>query len=277
MSAKPISEKTSAMLFNRFMMQAFLLGEVTLFAPSTVDEYVEGYDTLLKSSAVNREICLQVKAPTYSHHWGLFKIDVQEHQHELLQEYPPNTAYYVTHTFRSASEIQEAQRNVAQAADFLLHFVCIEISRLPRNLNFFHYEPPETHSYSPPVKGKLRSEKVRKARRDITGEGWCRGKQLRDRLRSSPDIGAPVGQWNGKVASHFHSNPVFQHSLLREDGDYAGRMEKCFPHLCEHYRWPEWGPADGVGHLHALASKVEGKEFPSMLRMPIKRLSQTAE
>mgnify|MGYP006288662913 CR=1 FL=1 len=66
MSKKPISEKTAGILFSRFIMQAFLLGEVSLFAPTSAEEFKNGYGTALRGGNNSRELCLQFKSPRYS-------------------------------------------------------------------------------------------------------------------------------------------------------------------------------------------------------------------
>lgn len=46
-SAMTPNEKTTEILFNRYFLQSFRLGEVVLYAPSSREEYEKGYDARL--------------------------------------------------------------------------------------------------------------------------------------------------------------------------------------------------------------------------------------
>lgn len=151
---KPVSEKAAEILFNRFLLQSFPLGTIVLFAPSSAQEFKSGYDSKLAGHAAFLEIYLQFKAPTYSNRRNLFTISVTSHQHQLLKAYPPHSAYYVAPMFRSLRELNEAQRDLTVSVDFLKHFVCIEVSGLPAEVDFFHFLQPESHRESPQVKYK---------------------------------------------------------------------------------------------------------------------------
>src|SRR5688500_17920528 len=140
MNEKPVNEKSAEILFNRFLLQAFPLGAIELFAPSSVEEFRRGYDTKIVGLTCFREIYLQFKAPTYSKARARFTIRPTRHQHSLLQAYDIDSAYYVASTFQSLKELNEAQTSLQAEADFLQHFVCIEISHLPAVVDFFHYE-----------------------------------------------------------------------------------------------------------------------------------------
>lgn len=189
---RPFSEKMSEILFNRYFLQSFRLGEVSLYAPSSVEEFKSGYDSKLIGSSTFRELYLQFKAPTYSERKGLFTIQVKRDQHRKLKEYyPPRTAYYVAHMFSSLQEVTSVQKNLKIAADFLRDFIAIEISSLPEDVSFFQYEPV-SHSKSPTIKYKLPSEgNIRTAKYDIARKDWLRGNQLVDEFKRN-SIGAIV-------------------------------------------------------------------------------------
>lgn len=156
MSARPFSEKTAEILFNRFFLQAFPLGGVQLFAPSSIEELKMGYDTKIARCSSLRELYLQFKAPLYSESRSRFTISPTQHQHRLLRKlYPPHAAYYVAPMFRSLTELNKAQEFVKTAADFLKNFICIEIATLPPQVDFFHYIQPSSHRESPLVKFKI--------------------------------------------------------------------------------------------------------------------------
>jgi hypothetical protein len=46
-----MSEKAAEILFNRYMLQSFGLGGAQLFAPSSIEEFKNGYDGGFKSEA----------------------------------------------------------------------------------------------------------------------------------------------------------------------------------------------------------------------------------
>jgi hypothetical protein len=179
-SVRPFSEKTAEILFNRFLLQAFPLGGVQLFAPSSIDECKKGYDTKVTGFLSFRELCLQFKAPLYSESRDRFTISPTPHQHRLLQKlYPSRAAYYVAPMFRSLAELNSAQAAVKTVADFLKNFVCIEIAALPPEVDFFHYIQPSGHRESPLVKFKTPNDgQTRTASHPVNGDGWLRGSTL---------------------------------------------------------------------------------------------------
>jgi hypothetical protein len=185
-SARPFSEKTAEILFNRFLLQAFPLGGVQLFAPSTFDELKKGYDTSITGCASLQEVYLQFKAPTYSESRDRFRISLTPHQHDLLQRlYPPHAAYYVAPMFRSLAELNSAQAAAKTAADFLKNFVCIEVAHLPTKVDFFHYKQPPSHRASPFVMYKTPHDgQTRTATHPVSGNGWLRGSTLLAKFKS---------------------------------------------------------------------------------------------
>ena len=180
---KPLPEKTEEILFNRYFLQGFRLGEVTTYAPSSVEEAKNGYDSKFLGLSTFHEIYLQFKAPTYSKK-GLFTIRTTCHQHQILRTYPSLTAYYVAHTFISFRECTEAQQNIRESVDFLKHFIAIEIASLPEDIEFFHYRKPPSHRESPQITYKCISDgNTRKAVNEVTGDGWLRGNQLVEKFK----------------------------------------------------------------------------------------------
>ena len=187
---KPVSEKAAEILFNRFLLQSFPLGTIELFAPSSAQEFKSGYDSKLAGHVAFREIYLQFKAPTYSNRRNLFTISVISHQHQLLKAYPPHSAYYVAPMFRSLRELNEAQRDLTVAVDFLKHFVCIEVSGLPSEVDFFHFLQPESHRESPQVKYKTPADSTTKtATHAVQRPGWLSGSGLVTKFRDN-EIGS---------------------------------------------------------------------------------------
>jgi hypothetical protein len=131
-SEKPIPEKTQEMVFARYFLQSCGMRKVWLYAPSTVEEAIEGYDSKMIGANSFWELRLQFKAPTYKMRERLFRIEIDTEQHKTLQQHcKPDSAYYVTHLFRSLAELREAEQQVRNSAELLLNFVAIEISHLP--------------------------------------------------------------------------------------------------------------------------------------------------
>lgn len=189
---KPVSEKAAEILFNRFLLQSFPLGTIELFAPSSFEEFKSGYDSKLSGHSAFREMYLQFKSPTYSSRRNLFTISVTQHQHQLLRAYPFHSAYYVAPMFRTLRELNEAQRDLTVAIDFLKDYVCIEISGLPAEVNFFQFVPPESHRESPQVTYKIPADGgTRTATHAIQGSGWMRGSGLVTKFRDN-EIGNAI-------------------------------------------------------------------------------------
>jgi hypothetical protein len=61
---RPVSEKAAEILFTRFMLQAFPLGKIEIFAPSSAEEFITGYDARFVGEDPFRQIYLQFKAPS---------------------------------------------------------------------------------------------------------------------------------------------------------------------------------------------------------------------
>jgi hypothetical protein len=192
MSERPISEKALEILFNRYLLQSFPLGAVQLLAPTTFEEFRSGYDSKVVGFSSLRELYLQFKSPLYSETRDRFTVTPTRHQHLLLKQYPQRTAYYVASTLRSLTELNAAQRDLASAADFLRHFICIEVSALPEDVSFFHYTKPASHRESPRLAFKTPQDgKRRTAPHHVNNDGWLRGSALLSKFRTG-DVGATV-------------------------------------------------------------------------------------
>ena len=185
MSMLPMSEKAAEILFTWFILQAFPLGRIELFAPSSREEFVKGYDAHCVGSDPFRQLCLQFKAPTYySESHDRFTIHLTSHQHRLLKAYSANSAFYVAGMLPSLREFTLYQTRVLKAADFLAHFVCIEVSALPPEVDFFHLTRPSLHHLLPHVAFKVPADgAVRVAAHTVTECGWLRGDVLLKQFR----------------------------------------------------------------------------------------------
>ena len=193
MRQKPFPEKTEEMLFTRYFLQACGLGNGTLYAPSSVEERVLGYDAKLFGAQSFREIFVQFKAPIYKQREDLFRIDITSHQHKILKHtYRPRSAFYVTHTFRSLEELHEVESTMKNALDFLLHFIAIEISGLSDDLRFFTYKKPTLYSVLPDIKyGESRDKGKHEGATLLAEDHWFWGSRLLRDFRKDR-IGAKV-------------------------------------------------------------------------------------
>jgi hypothetical protein len=186
---KPLPEKTEEMLFSRYFLQGFRLGEVTMYAPSTVEEAKRGYDSQFTGLSGFRELYLQFKAPAYSERQRRFTINTTKPQHQRLLRYPSHTAYYLTHTFSSLEECTAAQRNVREAVNFLRHFLAIDIASLRDDVASFRYLKPPSHRESPQITYTCTTNRTKHLK--VGNDGWLRGNQLVEKFKDG-SIGALV-------------------------------------------------------------------------------------
>ncbi|MFT3879956.1 MAG: hypothetical protein QM703_09895 [Gemmatales bacterium] len=184
MSLQPISEKTAEILFNRYLLQSFPLGGVELFAPTSFEEYKNGYDAKFYGTSSFREIYLQFKSPTYSASKARFTISPTTHQHLRLKDYPPRTAFYVAPMITSMAELNAIQASLKSSLDFLKYFICIDANNLPNVVSFLQYEQPTSHRESPRIRYKIPDDGgIRTAQHPIGVEDWLRGNQLQDKFK----------------------------------------------------------------------------------------------
>ena len=98
---KTVSEKGFEILFNRFALSSFKLGELVLYAPTSNEEFTNGYDTKITGLETFREIILQFKSANINKKGDLFTAQITEHQHKILNKYGNDTAYYILPTFET--------------------------------------------------------------------------------------------------------------------------------------------------------------------------------
>jgi len=132
------NEKTTEMLFNRYFLQSFRLGQVVLYAPSSREEYEKGYDARLTGIPQFREVLLQFKRPKVLK--GGFRISLTPHQHTNLRRRPSGSSFYVGHTFANLKELEAAQKNAAASREFLKHFILISVDALAEDACHVFYE-----------------------------------------------------------------------------------------------------------------------------------------
>jgi hypothetical protein len=100
----------------------------------------------------------------------------------------------VAHTFRDISQIQKAQRQLTNAADFLMRYVAIEIQRLDDDVKFFRYSADRDDFCADEVFYNRHTDpRPRKATREIDADtgGWMNGEDLPQRFQLE-SLGARV-------------------------------------------------------------------------------------
>src|SRR5262245_37728970 len=96
---KAPNEKLIETLFKSNALSFLKAAKVTIYAPSTREEYACGYDSKLMGARGFDELYIQFKTPYLLENEGR-SVATTTHQHARLLNYPLRTAYYVTHTFR---------------------------------------------------------------------------------------------------------------------------------------------------------------------------------
>ncbi len=171
------SEKMTEMLFCRYALQTFGLQDATLYAPSSRQEFINGYDAAFVGGASCRELYLQFKRPSRA--WGRFRIKLVPHQHERLQHYPPGAAFYVGHIFESVQELQQAHKGIRTAKEFLKYFVAVDVNGIAPNASRIEYD--RSDKTSQPSGVRYRCQRGKSAPQHTVPHGkWYRGGQLLD-------------------------------------------------------------------------------------------------
>jgi hypothetical protein len=179
------------MLFNRYFLQSFRLGEITLYAPTSREEYKQGYDGRFTGTSSFREVYLQFKRPQW-HSGGTFSIKTTPHQHANLLKRPAGSAFYVAHTFLNMSELGEAQQGAGCAKDFLRYFVLIDVTALRPDTERIYYGRNAHNCYPSAVShGWTKRQLSRKSGRRVPSTHWYRGTVFRDRF-ASHEVGVDV-------------------------------------------------------------------------------------
>ena len=187
---KPPNEKLIETLFTHHALRYLDGSGATVYTPSSREEYRNGYDAALMGAAGFDELYLQFKTPGLRDRGG-FSFATYEHQHQRLQEYPLDTAYYVTHLFRGVDEVLKAQREAAAPLEFLHWYVAIEVGRLP-NVQRFRYYGDLVSRHAHEVLFKVRTDKKREhPKTPLRPQGWMTGAELLERFKRD-EIGAHV-------------------------------------------------------------------------------------
>jgi len=240
-----MNEKLLETLFNRFAMQCFRLGEAWVHTPSSREEFVNGYDSKIVRMGSVHEIIVQFKKPHLTR--SGFTIRTTPHQHEaLLRLYPPGTAYYVSATFRDFTEVQEAQRQVKKATDFLKYYIAVEIQdTLPSDVTFIQYERHDESWAGRNVRFKCMSDgSSKKAAHAVSSRGgWESGSTL-------------IRKFKQRTAG----------SVVRLLGaDTIGESEAAKQVNCDAYSRETWQPSRG--ELNRAAVGLGVTDLPTALRL----------
>jgi hypothetical protein len=98
---QPVSEKVLEILFIRCILYDFGLGRVSVFAPTSREEKIAGYDARIVGLSAFQEIYLQFKSPFYADRVNRFTVHTTEHQHKVLKNLKSNYAYYIVSAYPS--------------------------------------------------------------------------------------------------------------------------------------------------------------------------------
>jgi hypothetical protein len=176
---KAPNEKLTETLFTVYALRYLeSCGSGRVYTPSTREEYTCGYDTLLMGASEFDELYLQFKTP------NLLEVNdygfrTTPHQHERLQDYPCDTAYYVTHLFRDICAIQNAERAATDPLHFLHWYVAIEIKRLAGNLRRFRYTGDMALQEARDMRYNLETDPKRtQPKTPLSPDRWISGDEL---------------------------------------------------------------------------------------------------
>jgi hypothetical protein len=224
---KAPNEKLIETLFTHYALRVLGDTGVTIYTPSTREEYKKGYDAALMGASAFDELFMQFKTPALLECGG-YSFGTRPRQHRRLQLYPPNTAYYVTHTFESLVQIQEAQRHAAEDPDaFLRHYLAIEIERLEPDVTRFRYYAPAPDYEPECVSYKLKPERKRTPGNRVACGGWLTGDELLRRFLARA-LGARVFLLGGKDETNEDTERVLPAGVdmppLSMSPDKADRM-----------------------------------------------------
>ena len=227
---KAPNEKLIELLFIRHGLQ--ICGPKTsLYAPSTREEYFKGYDASFMGQPGGREILLQFKTP-YVRDDGKFTIKIRREQHERLLGHPLNSAFYVSHAFRSVQEINDSQQNVVDSQKFLKFFIAIEVHALASDTNFVQFIRdgaviPILPTFARDVDGPTRTARNPVAETDhYDGEHLLRlykDKKLGRHIRyiNREDVITELGMASNKSPTHFSPDESLADAESAKDRTYG--------------------------------------------------------
>jgi hypothetical protein len=194
---KAPNEKLIETLFTYHALRYLEGSGATVYTPSSREEYRDGYDAVLMGATGFDELYLQFKTPALLEGDG-YSFATYEHQHQRLQEYPHDTAFYLTHLFRGVDQVLRAQQEAVDPLDFLHWYVAIEIGRLA-NVQRFRYFGDLKARWAHEVLFKVRTDKKwEHPKTALHARGWMTGAELVQRFQRD-EVGAHVYLAGGDV------------------------------------------------------------------------------
>jgi hypothetical protein len=171
------NEKWAEMLFCSHLLRCFGSVPPLLYAPSSRVEHYLGYDATFSGCGVFQEIHLQFKAARANKD-GTLAFDLNPQQHKVLRRYPARTAFYVCAAFSTPSATYAAQPPAGAApADFLAHYVAIDVRDLPEDTTYILFGKDDT-----PLPKRPRYKRIgdsgKRAEHYLLSSEWCNGKEL---------------------------------------------------------------------------------------------------
>jgi hypothetical protein len=178
---KPPNEKLVETLFTHHALRYLDGTGATVYTPSSREEYRDGYDARLGFNSFD-EIYLQFKTPNLLAGDG-YSLATYERQHQRLQKYRRDTAYYLTHLFRGVDHVLQAQREASAPLDFLHWYVAIEIGGLADVQRFRYYADLQRREANV-VLFKVRTDRKGDAPKTrLHEQGWMTGAELLERFK----------------------------------------------------------------------------------------------
>lgn len=152
MAGKALSEKQIELAFTWAALQDATLTRMHFYAPTSFEEFKEGYDAKFAGANSFRELYLQFKSPSFTRNGTSCTIRLTPHQHALLRSrYPAKSAYYVFCLIPSMAEFRAAKAKLTSAAGMLAYYVCVDASALPANASFLQLDVPAKGTSLPAV------------------------------------------------------------------------------------------------------------------------------
>jgi hypothetical protein len=143
MLVRVVSEKFLEMMFNYAMLRAADMGSLGFYAPTSRQEFKDGYDANFTGMKSCHEVYLQFKAPKYISSKRQITIEPTTYQHKILKVYPAGSAFYVLPLLTAPADWTKALSEAKSADEILKHFICVDAADLDKEADLLHYTPTE--------------------------------------------------------------------------------------------------------------------------------------
>lgn len=228
MAGKQISEKQFELTYTWAALQDATLTKMHFYAPTSFEEFKEGYDAKFVGVGSFRELYLQFKAPAFIKDGKKCTVQITPHQHALLRNrYPDKSAYYVFSLMPSMAELRAANAQLSNAAEMLAHYICVDASELPTNVSFLQLEVPAKGGSLPRVFYKTPDDGAgaKTATNEVPKKAVVSGRTLMRNFKTA-DVGHSVRL--GKTAKTESASPIAEKSVvpsLLKGAKVLGRSE----------------------------------------------------